>query len=245
MNRSWLINGVSDDGFTWHGSAKPSTRRAVIELDQKLKQIWYLERATKVSRSVARICFPDGTTYGTGFLVAPNLILTNHHVFGQPEDTQGVRIELNYRQLFGGRVTKPAVYECDPTVFITNKPLDYTLVGLSQPAKQPYLRLRHGEVAAQGGHVAIIQHPLGEPLQVAMRDNSLAYDDDTVVEYITNTDYGSSGAPVFNDNWNVIALHSQRVRDPRVNTATVWYRNRGTKIAAILSNPAVNKLIPT
>jgi endonuclease G len=88
-------------------------------------------------------------------------------------------------------------------------------------------------------HIAIIQHPSGSPLQVAMRDNSLVYDKS--IEYLTNTDYGSSGAPVFNDNWNVITLHSQRVKDPNSNT---WYRNRGTKIATLLRLTDVDRLIP-
>lgn len=243
MDSKWLTKGVSPDGFVWHGPVRPETRKAIVDVEQKLKKIWYLERAVEVSRSIGRVLFPDGKHFATCFLVAPQLILTNHHVFGNAEATTGVCIQFNYRELYDGSVADPDEYQCDPTVFITDETLDFTLVGLTQPAKSPYLRLRHGDQAVRESHIAIIQHPNGDPLQVAMRDNSLVYDDANAIEYLTNTDYGSSGAPVFNDNWNVIALHSQRVKDPN---SDIWYRNRGTKIDTILRiyKKVVNPIIP-
>lgn len=242
MDSNWLTTGVSAAGFgDWHGPAEINTRKAIVDLEQNLKKIWYLERAVAVSRSVGRVLFPNGRNFATCFLIAPQLILTNHHVFGKPEDTVGVRIQFNYREQYNGGLTKVDEHVCDTTTFITNQDLDFTLVALTQPAKQPYLPLRHPDTAVRQSHIAIIQHPSGSPLQVAMRDNSLVYDDDKSIEYLTNTDYGSSGAPVFNDNWNVIALHSQRVKDPNSNT---WYRNRGTKITTLLRLIDVDRLIP-
>ena len=240
MDSNWLTKGVSDDGFDWHGPADPQTRKAILDPEQNLKKIWYLERAVEVSRSVGRVLFPNGRSFATCFLVAPKLILTNHHVFSVPEDIIGVRIQFNYREQYGGRLAKPNEYTCDSNIFITDKTLDFTLVGLTEQAKPAYLRLHHGDNTVRGSHIAIIQHPGGSPLQVAMRDNSLVYDDTSTIEYLTNTDYGSSGAPVFNDKWNVIALHSQRVKDPN---SDAWYRNRGTKIEAIVRITDVDRLI--
>ena len=233
MDSNWLTKGVSADGFEWHGPGEPNTRRAILELEQKLKKIWYLERAVEASRSVGRVLFPNGKNFATCFLIGPQLILTNHHVFSTPQETAGVRIQFNYREQYDGDLADPDEYICDSATFITDKTLDFTLVGLTQQAKPAYLPLRHADSTVRGSHIAIIQHPSGYPLQIAMRDNSLVYDDANTIEYLTNTDYGSSGAPVFNDNWNVIALHSQRVKDPNSDT---WYRNRGTKIEAIVRN---------
>ena len=243
MDSNWLTKGVSAGGFDWHGPVDPNTRKAIVDLEQKLKKIWYLERAVEASRSVGRVLFPNGKNFATCFLVAPKLILTNNHVFSTPEDTAGVRIQFNYREQYNGDLADPDEYQCDPTTFITDKALDFTLVGLTQQAKPAYLQLRHSDSVVRGSHIAIIQHPGGSPLQVAMRDNSLVFDDANTIEYLTNTDYGSSGAPVFNDNWNVIALHSQRVKDPN---SDAWYRNRGTKIEAIVRiiGKGVNQLIP-
>ncbi len=246
MDSDWLKKGASGAGFSWHGPAKPLTGRAIVDNQQKLKQIWYLEQAAVVSRSVGRVLFADGKHFATCFLVAPNLVMTNHHVFGKVEDVQGVKIQFNYRFAYGGELETPDEYSCDPAVFITDEELDYSLVGLTKKAKAKwsYLPMRHGQVAAQSSHIAIIQHPDGEPLQVAMRDNSVMYEDDKTIEYLTNTEYGSSGSPVFNDNLALVALHSQRVQDPSKKDQKVWYRNRGIKIGAILQNKAVDKLIP-
>ena len=56
------------------------------------------------------------------------------------------------------------------------------------------------------------------------------------------------GATLFVANhvsWvDIVALHSQRVKDPNSTTRTRYYRNRGIKLSAILQNPAVDALIP-
>ena len=56
-------------------------------------------------------------------------------------------------------------------------------------------------------NVNIIQHPNGLPKTIAIRNNLLTARSDTRLLYETDTDFGSSGAPVFNDQWDVVALH--------------------------------------
>lgn len=243
MDHEWLINGVSPEGFTWHGPGRRRRGRAIVDLHHRLKQIWYLERAIEMARSIACVKLSNGDT-ATCFLIAPQLIMTNHHVFETQKDTVGARIRFNYRQRFDGDWEETEDCTCDATVFESDKDLDYTVVALSEAPQRPFIRIRSNEAIERDMHVAIIQHPNGEALQIAMRDNSLVYDDETSIEYLTNTDYGSSGAPVFDDTWRCVALHSQRVKDPRTTTRTVWYRNRGTKLSAILDNPKVDALIP-
>ena len=55
----------------------------------------------------------------------------------------------------------------------------------------------------------IIQHPAGAPQKVVLQDNWIVYvaPDHQRVQYLTNTQHGSSGSPVFNTQWEVIALH--------------------------------------
>ena len=243
MDDDWLATGTSASGFAWHGPKRRRRAAAIVDAHHRIKQIWYLERALEMARSVARVVNPNGKT-ATCFLVAPQLIMTNHHVFQRPEDTDGVQIQFNYRQRYDGDWEDPDVYTCDASTFETDKEMDYTVVGLSTPARLPVLPIRWDEPVQRDGHLAIVQHPNGEALQIAMRDNALVWDDAMWIEYLTNTDYGSSGAPVFDDTWRCVALHSQRVKDPRTTTRTVYYRNRGIKLSAILQNPAVDALIP-
>ena len=69
----------------------------------------------------------------------------------------------------------------------------------------------------------IIQHANGRLKEVAIRDNTVEFQDARVVRYRSDTEAGSSGAPVMNDEWELVALH-HAARDKL---------NEGIKIAAI------------
>lgn len=55
----------------------------------------------------------------------------------------------------------------------------------------------------------IVQHPKGAPLKLALSTNAVigVNGNGTRVRYRTNTEPGSSGSPVFDQNWNLVALH--------------------------------------
>ena len=58
-----------------------------------------------------------------------------------------------------------------------------------------------------GEHVTIMQHPGGRRKQIALTANQIINVDGDTIHYITDTMRGSSGSPVFNDDWEVIAIH--------------------------------------
>ena len=54
----------------------------------------------------------------------------------------------------------------------------------------------------------IVQYPKGGALKYAIRHNFYTgMDGDTYLRYVTDTERGASGSPVFNDDWQVVALH--------------------------------------
>src|SRR5690349_11326660 len=65
-----------------------------------LDSINYLAKGTAASRSVCRIQLRDLKSnllgYGSGFLIGPGLLLTNHHVFGKPADAANSIADFNY-----------------------------------------------------------------------------------------------------------------------------------------------------
>ena len=52
-------------------------------------------------------------------------------------------------------------------------------------------------------------------LSFSLHDNEMLDNDDRVVHYRTPTDPGSSGSPVFNNQWNLIGLHHAGSREMR------------------------------
>lgn len=65
--------------------------------------------------------------------------------------------------------------------------------------------------AVVGDCLSIIQHPGGELKQLALRENELVDVLEFHLHYLTDTGRGSSGSPVFNDQWEVVALHHSGV----------------------------------
>ena len=64
--------------------------------------------------------------------------------------------------------------------------------------------------------------------EIALHDNNVTYVYDRVIRYNTDTEGGSSGSPVFNDQWQLCALHHAGWKNAD-GSAT----NEGIRISAI------------
>ena len=234
MKTQWVRTGSSPHGFTWKGSA--SLTPYVVIGEPNFKQIWWMEKALNAARHVARIRCPAGTA--TGFLVRKDLLLTNHHVLENKQDCAGARIQFNYRSCADGSMAPIDEYACDADGFFnTDAELDYTIVKL-KPKNSQHAGAIWGTFTLNpaqplvGQRINIIQHPRGRSMEIAFRDNQIKAVSDHFIQYITDTDYGSSGSPVLDDWFDLIALHSQRVKDPK--RAGQWTCNQGTRMSAII-----------
>lgn len=205
--------------------------------ENDLKPIAFLEQGIVVSKPVAHITLSNGGM-GTGFLIAADVLLTNHHVFRSEEDAKSAKIRFNFQTDFYGNALPTDEYECDPgNYFKNNEKLDYAAVRVkaSPGMKWGYLKIKPIDIKVNE-KVNIIQHPDGRPKEIAMNDNQVKYVDETVVQYITDTLPGSSGSPVFNDNWQVIALHHSGGNIPEPSTNSIHFRNEGIRIDAIVKD---------
>ena len=249
MKSHWIISGTSPEGFVWHGgeTVHPNTGTLVEAVigEPNFKALWWLNEALEASKSVARVKLPGGGA--TGFLVGANVFMTNNHVFENEADAANAVLQFNYQLRADGSPAGRDEWVCDPEdMFKTNPSLDYSIVRVKKKDGRNvgdvwgYLNLRHNTSVAPNQRVNIIQHPQGRFKEIAFRDNQVKVVGDQYIQYLTDTDYGTSGSPVFDDWFNVVALHSKRVRDP--NSPHRYYRNQGYRIDAILSD--TGDLIP-
>jgi V8-like Glu-specific endopeptidase len=160
--------------------------------------------------SVGRILKPGG--FGTGFLVRPDVLLTNNHVLPDAATAGASKIEMNYQQDGKGGYLASVRYALDAQVFRTNKALDYSLVGIKRGDGPPLsqwgqLTLNPNADPVPSEHVVIIQHPSGAHKQIVLTANYVIAAKPPVLRYTTDTMPGSSGSPVFNDSWQVVAIH--------------------------------------
>jgi len=232
--------------------------------------IQYLDSGRLAARTVARVLIGDGSGgtagFGTGSLVAPGLFLTNNHVLGSIDEASNSLLQFDYQSSPDGRMLASATFAVDPDAFFVTSPLDqldFTLVGVKPRSDDGRLltdfghnRLGalSGEVLA-GESVTIIQHPNGEPKQIALRENlviKLPRSEDRFLHYQTDTTPGSSGSPVYNDQWEMVALHHAGApkrndreqilaRDGTVWSQSMgehaidWVANEGVRVAAIVA----------
>lgn len=194
-----------------------------------------------------------GAWSGTGFLVAPNILLTNHHVLNSAAVAETAEVafdyELSAQSLASGRKTEPApgrTYRLHPERMFVTSPieggLDYSFVWIDEVQLDGGTTIRMERAAfpiEPEERAFIIHHPRGLPKRVSLDDADVltARPDGAVIHYTSDTEPGSSGAPVFDRSGRLIALHhASRPNSEGIATGdglTPKYVNEGIKLAAI------------
>lgn len=245
-------------------SADPNGFERMIGASDLLS-INFLDRGRRAAAAVRRIKVPadGGAWYGTGFLVGPRLLLTNHHVLASPDEASQAEAEFAYEHDLDGVLQEPVSFNLRPhEVFYTNAEMDFTFIGVTPLSDDGVPLARFGRLpllpisgkAVDGEWVSIIQHPGGEAKQIAIHASQIldldpaaaaGVDLDAFIHYSTDTEPGSSGAPVMNDQWQVLALHHKAVPDPAsltdLGAEPVFIANEGVRVSAIFRHLEANR----
>jgi len=181
----------------------------IIGPNSTIKKIAWLEKGMKAQASVCRIV---NSGYATGFLTPGGWLFTNHHVIPDAEEAALTTVQFNYNEDMRGKLLKYFTYSLDVSTFYTDESLDFSRVKvLENPDLPPLSQWGHltltEKIPVIGDHVTIIQHPAGGPKQIALNENRVTNIYRHYLQYTTDTLPGSSGSPVFNDDWEVVALH--------------------------------------
>jgi V8-like Glu-specific endopeptidase len=208
----------------------------IMHIQNDLLDLNWFDRGTMAAKSVGRVILRDDSQrevgFATGFLVAPGVLLTNNHVLGDADAAATALVEFDYEFDVAGNPRPTARFALAPDRFFFTSPsddFDFSLVAVADldPATErsiaefAWLRLNPNTGKINVGEmVTIIQHPSGLPKEVAARENQLLKIADKTLLYATDTAPGSSGSPVFNDSWQVVALHHSGV--PATDAAGRW-----------------------
>ncbi|MGK3206214.1 DNA/RNA non-specific endonuclease [Amycolatopsis sp. MEPSY49] len=215
-----------------------------IVLTDDLLGVGYLEGGVTASAAVGRVDIRDErgrlTGYGTGSLVSPELLLTNHHVLPDAATAGFSVVEFDYQDGVDGLPRPVRAFGLEPDrFFVADEDLDFALVAVKATAADlrpfGFNRLIGSEgKAIVGDFVTIIQHPRGGKKQIALRENRIVDVLDKFLHYETDTEPGSSGSPVFNDQWEVVALHHASV--PAEGHAEYGgFLNEGIRVSRLLA----------
>ena len=200
--------------------------------------------------------------FGTGFLVAPGVLLTNHHVLTSQSESRGIGAHFLFERVNPQLDSPGLFFELDPdALFITDVRLDFTLIAVKSSGVSGETIAALGMLPLVGATgkiligqpVNIIQHPNGEVKRYATTSNQLLdLPDANFMQYETDTLPGSSGSPAFNTRWEVVGLHHSGVpamRDGQIVAVSglvwtddmgedqiKWVANEGVRVSAIVEH---------
>jgi MinD-like ATPase involved in chromosome partitioning or flagellar assembly len=195
------------------------------------------------SRGVARITTAAGEPLGTGFLLRGSdlsakfgpdpVLLTAAHVVGANAPSSifedSVRVSS---EGFGVVYEGVEVLFSSPTLdFTLGRPLKGFLPSLESYPIAPSVPVPDGR-----NRVYLIGYPRGHGLSFSMNDNLLLDHENPYIHYRAPTEAGSSGSPVFDEEWRLIGVHHRGGQNiPRLHgRAGTYEANEAIWIGAIL-----------
>jgi len=182
--------------------------------------VWlsFLSKGLAAARAVGRVVTMPArqpiTPEGTGVLISPRLLLTNHHVVPDAKHAASMGVQLGYEYDDEGGERQCTTVPLAPEILFLTVPasvLDFTVIALPEEFAEGngYVPLiEEGGKVLKAEALNVIHHPGGERKRVSIRDNRLVSQDEKWLRYTSDTRHGSSGAPVFNDQWEGVGAGS-------------------------------------
>jgi len=178
----------------------------------------FFQRGRTAANAVARVAWNTNRPRDSGFMVSDRLFITNNHVIPNPDVARQLHVEFDYELDIHEVPVNMTSFAFAPDVFFVTdgvEGLDFTLIAIGDRLQGARELASYGNCAlsdasdkhAIGEVVNVVQHPNGRYKEVVLRENRLVARAPQALHYVAATLPGSSGSPVFNNQWQVVALH--------------------------------------
>ena len=182
---------------------------------EKMRDLPKNSQDYQLGRKVAYLRTPiePGSPFGfncTGFLVGPDLLMTNHHCvhddFGRPFPLELIEIYMDYYQEWRDDPTRGGVTAGVISIVEADARLDYALLRLNKSIGNTYgwLELDTTTPATPGKSVKLIHHSAARSKEISRRNSEIveipadiAARNPFMIGYLADTEGGSSGSPIF------------------------------------------------
>ncbi|MBB6130591.1 trypsin-like peptidase domain-containing protein [Mucilaginibacter lappiensis] len=238
-----------DDISTWKNPDYAELEVLTME-KTTLLPITFLELGMRKAISVAKVEVKIGssTNVGTGFLAKfpvndKVFFVTNYHVISDKTKIPYTKIIFNYEDDLEGGIKHTEVFKINAEGIWITSPINEFDVSIFEISDEKLTLKNYGFIelynveAPKNEFVNIIQHPGGQSKQLALYHNIITSSSQRAIQYLTDTLKGSSGAPVFNSAWDIVAVHHSGgilKKDEAPLPFGFKSRNEGIRIDAII-----------
>ncbi len=247
-----LTDIQKDDGRLKRRIAKENTslEQALERINgvANFQDIRIIQKIMENTKAVCRVVtanYLGNTGYGTGFLIAPNLIITNHHVIADEEIAKYSKVQFDYELDSDGHPKPTQTFKLNPNQFFMTSAhkkqegdpysgLDFTIVAVEEFSLDGYSikNYKPARLIGQTGKIidgencVVVQHPKGDYKKIVLEDIRMLMVEGDFLIYESDTEPGSSGSMVLGmGTGEVVALHNSAV--PRKNEHGQWLRKDG------------------
>jgi len=161
-------------------------------------------------------------------------LLTANHVLGSVVESKRSLAEFNFEDDYSDNLKPVEVFHLEPERFYyTNRDLDFTLVAVRNTSNSGlplsgfgYLKLNgYSDEALVRQHVSIIDKFIQRTKSIDLNLCEVIDIFDNFITYKGDMERGLGGSPVFNDVWEVVAIHHSRI--PKTDENGNWIATDG------------------
>lgn len=194
------------------------------------------------------VTIPGDLAVGTAFRVGRDHLLTCWHVLHSADGTRALRCtaEFLFEDYADGSLVTPVARTCAVESVVGNRADDWAVIRCAcMDDAWPIIALEGATAPLTGEMTFVIQHPQGQRKRVGFVRNTIVGVGGQTVRYLTDTQPGSSGAPVFDQRGQLIAIHRAGGQPQNVSGRLPLQPNEGVLVKCVIDGlERLNYVVP-